>query len=96
MMIAAQIGQGGEQPRRQIGFRPQFLPLLMQPEEEFRDQVVGIGGVLHVAPGEREHPPLPSRDQAVQRQVIAVPQEGEIRAVVGRIVIHAERDAGFS
>src|SRR5580700_8692608 len=92
VMIAAKIGKGCEEPAGQVAVGPKSEPVLVEPDEEPSDQIVRVGNVLHIAPGEREESPLPAFDEPGQRNRITARKEAQVCLVfdIVRVGLHAE------
>ena len=69
VVIVAEIGERGEEPGGNFCVGPKPCALLMEPHERLGDEVMRVGPVLHIAPGEGEQRPLPAGDQLVERGI---------------------------
>src|SRR5581483_323992 len=70
-MVVAKIGQGGEEPGREIGVRAEAGALLVKADKRLGREVAGVGMVLDVTKGKAEKRPLPARNEGVESGVIA-------------------------
>jgi len=77
VLVAAKIRQGGVQPGGEPGVAAQAGPLLVEPDERFGDEVLGVGGVVGGTPGEGEQAGLPPLHEVVQRGVLPALQRVE-------------------
>lgn len=82
VMIVAEIGEDREEPGRKASVWRKTLVLLIEAHEDFRHQVVCVGGVVQIAPRKGEERFLPPNHQPVQRGVVAMLEGFEIGVVV--------------
>jgi hypothetical protein len=82
VLVAAEVGDGGEEPSGQVCIRPQAVTLLVEPHEGLRHHVPGFGVLVQVTPSERQQGALPASDQAVECPFVPLLQRPEVGEVV--------------
>jgi hypothetical protein len=93
VVVVAKIRERREKPRREIGVGPQTKALLVQAHECGDHEVLGVGCVVNIAPGEGEKRALPPRDKRIQRAAGAGPKGLEGGAIAGGVRIHLDQSS---
>ena len=96
VMVVAEIGEGGEEPRTEFCVGPEAGALLVEANEGLCDQIMRISRVLDIAVGEMMQGPLPAGHQAVERGCFALLERKQTGLIDGGVGGHGARGGRIS